>query len=410
MADALETLSTDSYVNGSSDVAGYTEVRDKVINTLMGRAAGHEITPQEHQDFELLFLNYARSVELISASTLIGFADADTVPVQPNNANASYVSTISNNTTITFSNFHGQDGSSIQVTTDGDHAGVIILLRRWDLGYWEYHMVPITLSEIGDISYIVKFHPGFTTNKTVGGIPAGTIIADWTSVLTVVKDMLYTYICPSLEISGGGSYELGTTQSPTITYKATDSSSATVSKLELYKDSGATAIETKDPATSGTQYSYNDSNITSNTVYTVKLYDGTKGFVDNDDHKKTTSINFYYKYFMGYVAKVGTSEEPAITTSALVRGLTTKTGFVAGSDVTIIGDTNTTAGAYFLVVCVPEEYSVSCKNVLGGDYVVNVLTNTVPVNIGGGSSATTKNYKVYYIGGTPSFKQLKILA
>ena len=408
MADNItyETLSTDLNVNGSNSVAGYSEVRNQIINTLMGRPAGHEITPQEHQEFELLFLNYTRSVELISASTLIGFAEADTVPVQPDNANVAYVSTISNNSTVIFSNFHGQDGSSIQVTTDGDHAGVIILLRRYDLGYWEYNLCPITLSDIGDISYVIKYVHGFTTNITVGGIAAGTKIPDNTSVLDIVRDMLYTYICPSLSISGSLSYEKGETKNVTITYKATDSSSAQVTKLELYK--GGTLLETRDPATSGTSYSYNDTNITTDTTYQVRLYDSTKRYIADSNHTKSSGVYFFYKYFMGYVAKTGTSEEPNITTSAQVRGLTTKTGFINAGSVTIVGDTNTTSQAYFLVVCVPEEYKVSCKNVLGGDYVVNSLSSTIAVNLGGGTSTQNKNYKVYYIGGTPSYKQLKI--
>ena len=400
------------YVNGSSEVAGYVETRDRIINTLMGRPVGHEITPQEHQDFELLFLNYARSVELVAASTLIGFADENTVPVQPENANCSYISTITNNATIVFNNFPNEYGTPITVTTDGDHAGVIILLRRWNLGYWEYHIVPITLSEIGDISYIVKFHPGFTTNKTVGGIPAGTEIPDNTSVLQVVKDMLFGYIAPILTISGGSDNEIGSTVSPTINYKAVNSSSASVEKLQLYK--GGTLVQDQDPAVSNTNYSYSDSNITSNTTYSVYMYDDKKGNNDGDaDHVKTTSVNFYYKYFMGYTAKVGTSEQPVINTSALVRGLTTKSDYIknvsASNPLTIIGNENTDAGAYFLVVCVPEEYEIIVQNTFGSDYVVNVLPDTVAVNLGGGSSPNTKAYKVYYVGSNPSFKNLKII-
>lgn len=399
------------YVNGSLGAAGYAETRDRIINTLMGRPVGHEITPQEHQDFELIFLNYVRSVELVSASTLIGFADENTVPVQPENANCSYISTITNNATIVFNNFPNEYGTPITVTTDGDHAGVIILLRRWDLGYWEYHIVPITLSEIGDISYVVKFHPGFTTNKSVGGIPAGTVIPDNTSVLQVVKNMLYGYIAPTLTISGGSDNEIGLTINPTINFKAVDSSSASIKKMELYKN--GTLVQDKDPAVSNTNYSYADSGITSNTTYEVHMYDDKKDFVDDSEHKKSTSVNFYYKYFMGYAEKVGTSEQPVINTSELVRGLTTKSSYVKGvsvsNPITIIGNVNTDAGAYFLVVCVPEGYKITVQNTFGSDYVVNVLPNTVDVKLGGGSSPDTKAYKVYYVGSNPSFKNLKII-
>ena len=399
------------YVNGSLGAAGYAETRDRIINTLMGRPVGHEITPQEHQDFELLFLNYVRSVELVSASTLIGFADENTVPVQPENANCSYISTITNNATIVFNNFPNEYGNPITVTTDGDHAGVIILLRRWDLGYWEYHIVPITLSEIGDISYVLNFHPGFTTNKSVGGIPAGTVIPDNTSVLQVVKNMLYGYIAPTLTISGGSDNEIGVTVSPTINYKTVNSSSAIVEKLQLYR--GGTMVQEQTSVVSNKNYSYSDSGITSNTTYEVRMYDNDKNFVDDAEHKKSTSVNFYYKYFMGYAAKVGTSEEPVINTSELVRGLTTKSSYVKGVSVsnplTIIGNVNTDAGAYFLVVCVPEGYKITVQNTFGSDYVVNVLPNTVDVKLGGGSSSDTKAYKVYYVGSNPSFKNLKII-
>ena len=144
------------------------------------------------------------------------------------------------------------------------------------------------------------------------------------------------------------------------------------------------------------------------------MTDDVKGRGSSATHDKSVSVTFYYKYFMGYVAKTGTSEKPNISTSAQVRGLTTKSNYITSIPTTIVGDTNTDSTQYFLVVCVPSEYKVACKNVLGGDYDVQVLKDEnnnvvdIAVNLGGGSSSSTKNYKVYYIGGTPSYKQLKI--
>lgn len=400
-------------VLGSNEVAGFADSKEKIIATLEGRPAGHEIQPEEHQDFALQVLNYIRSVELNAVSTLIGYADENTVPIAPNNSNCAYIGSMGNGETKTYNNFHGRDGASIQITTDIDHAAVVILLWDWKMGYWSYHLAEITIADVGDISYVVKFHPGFTPNFTVGGVQAGVEIPDGTSVLTVVKNMLFGYIAPSLTISSSvTSAEIGSIVNPTITYNGTNSSSATVTKLVLKK--GSETLETEDSPSSGTPYTYNDSGITSNTTYKVEMTDDVKGRGSSSTHDKTVSVTFYYKYFMGYVAKTGTSEKPNISTSAQVRGLTTMSDFIKSIPTTIVGDTNTDSTQYFLVVCVPSEYNVACKNALGGDYDVQVLKDEnnndveIAVNLGGGSSSSTKNYKVHYIGGTPSYKQLRI--
>ena len=400
-------------VLGSNEVAGFADSKEKIIEILEGRPAGHEILPEEHQELALKVLNYVRSVELNAVSTLIGYADENTVPINPNNSNCAYIGSMGNGETKTYYNFHGRDGASIQITTDIDHAAVVILLWDWKMGYWSYHLAEITIAEIGDISYVVKFHPGFIPNFTVGGVKAGVEIPDGTSVLTVVKNMLFGYIAPTLPISSSvTSAEIGSSVNPTITYKGTNSSSATVTKLVL--KIGSETLVTKANPSSGTAYTYNDSGITSNTTYKVEMTDDVKGRGSSATHDKSVSVTFYYKYFMGYVAKTGTSEKPNISTSSQVRGLSTKSNDITSIPTTIVGETNTNSAQYFLVVCVPSEYKVACKNVLGGDYDVQVLKDEnnnvveIAVNLGGGSSSSTKNYKVYYIGGTPSYKQLKI--
>ena len=55
-------------------MAGYDDTRNKILETLLQRPVGTEIQPENHQDFALSLLDYIRSVELISGSTLIGIA------------------------------------------------------------------------------------------------------------------------------------------------------------------------------------------------------------------------------------------------------------------------------------------------------------------------------------------------
>ena len=64
-------------------MAGYDDTKQKIIDTLMGRPNGTEIQPENHQDYALNMLDYIRSLELATTSTLIGVAYADTVPIQP---------------------------------------------------------------------------------------------------------------------------------------------------------------------------------------------------------------------------------------------------------------------------------------------------------------------------------------
>ena len=135
-------------VLGSHEVAGFADSKEKIIEILEGRPAGHEILPEEHQELALKILNYVRSVELNAVSTLIGYADENTVPIIPNNSNCSYISSMKNGETKTYNNFHGRDGASIQITTDIDHAAVVILIWDWKMGYWSYHLTEITIAVV----------------------------------------------------------------------------------------------------------------------------------------------------------------------------------------------------------------------------------------------------------------------
>ena len=85
-------------------MAGYADTRELIINTLMGRPAGTEIQPEDHQKFALQITDYVRSVELVAGNaTPIGFANADTVPVQPDNGQAVYLSSVAGAQTVIFS-------------------------------------------------------------------------------------------------------------------------------------------------------------------------------------------------------------------------------------------------------------------------------------------------------------------
>lgn len=114
---------------------GYEDTRQKILSTLMQRPNGKEIQPSEHQDFALSLLEYIRNVELISGSTLIGVADEDTVPVQSDVANGTYIAGVAQQRNITYQHFIDQNGEPISVSTGEMEAKLVIL--TWNREYWE---------------------------------------------------------------------------------------------------------------------------------------------------------------------------------------------------------------------------------------------------------------------------------
>ena len=86
-------------------MAGYSDTRQLIIDTLMGRPAGTEIKPEDHQAFALALNDYIRNVELNSGNAFIGFAKADTVPIQSDNGQCFYISTVPPDTNIIYTNF-----------------------------------------------------------------------------------------------------------------------------------------------------------------------------------------------------------------------------------------------------------------------------------------------------------------
>ena len=116
-------------------MAGYSDTRQLIIDTLMGRPSGTEIQPEDHQAFALALNDYIRSVELVAGSGVpVAFAEPNTVPVQPNNGQAVYLSSVGGDNSKTFTNFIGQDGNAISVSSSENVFKMIVLL--WNGSYW----------------------------------------------------------------------------------------------------------------------------------------------------------------------------------------------------------------------------------------------------------------------------------
>ncbi len=116
-------------------MAGYSDTRQLIIDTLMGRPAGTEIQPEDHQAFALALNDYIRNVELNSGNAFIGFAQADTVPIQSDNGQCFYISTVPQGTNIVYANFIDYEGNPISVTTPPNKMAFVTLIwntRNWD--------------------------------------------------------------------------------------------------------------------------------------------------------------------------------------------------------------------------------------------------------------------------------------
>lgn len=148
-------------------VAGYKDTKEAIIDTLMGREVGHEIQPDEHQNFALKLLDYIRSVELISGSTLIGIAEADTVPVQPDDANVAYIAGVAQERTVEFLYFIDQDGVPISVTTGEMQAKFVIL--TWNREYWSHVELDTNIISHADTAY---FFYNLLIRKTYNSVSA----------------------------------------------------------------------------------------------------------------------------------------------------------------------------------------------------------------------------------------------
>ena len=148
-------------------VAGYKDTKEAIIDTLMGREVGHEIQPDEHQNFALKLLDYIRSVELISGSTLIGIAEPDTVPVQPDDAHVAYIAGVAQDRTVEYLYFIDQDGVPISITTGEMQAKFVIML--WNTEYWSYVELDTNIISHADTAY---FFYNLLIRKTYNSVAA----------------------------------------------------------------------------------------------------------------------------------------------------------------------------------------------------------------------------------------------
>ena len=147
---------------------GYEDTRQKILSTLMQRPNNTEIQPGAHQDFALSLLEYIRSVELISGSTLIGVAEEDTMPVQSNIGNESYIAGVPSQSVIVYKNFINKYGEPISVITENESKFVILF---WNKQYWEKQEISISVSNI-DTSKFATAEQGAKADTATAEIDA----------------------------------------------------------------------------------------------------------------------------------------------------------------------------------------------------------------------------------------------
>lgn len=152
-------------------MAGYADTRQMIIDTLMGRPAGTEIQPEDHQAFALQITDYIRSVELVAGNaTPIGFADASTVPVQPDNGQAVYLSSVGGAQTVVFSNFIDQNGNAISVTSTTNVIKLVTLL--WNGQYWSSQVTSVDAVRDTINGYLFM---GVATPTTIPDVSSGKV-------------------------------------------------------------------------------------------------------------------------------------------------------------------------------------------------------------------------------------------
>ena len=265
-------------------------------------------------------------------------------------------------------------------------------------------------------------------NTPVGNLKVGDKIELGDSIFTVLTKLLTqiyppSSVTPTCTIINNGKsfstpYEVGTIVTPKLSYKYTDgkyssytssikyeviNANCTVSSVTYYHGNtelpdGTTNITLKDGNSSALKVSikYNAS--------TIKPKDSSLKEVNGIQSGTCSSSNTYkayFKYFVGYTSQA----QGLPKTSDDVRSLNKYSGFInTTSQITIVAG-NTTSEAYNLIVCVPKGGSVSAETVgVTGNHNF-IKGNEIVVNVGG---TTTQKYSVFYVEGTPVYKNLKI--
>lgn len=146
-------------------MAGYDDTYNMIISTLMGRPAGTEIQPENHQAFALNMLEYIRSLELLANAPFIGVATPTTQPVQPDDSRACYIAGVAQDRTTTFQNFRDMNGDPISITNGEMEACLVIFV--WDGQYWSAETVPTNIISSADQAY---FFYNLTIRKTYDSV------------------------------------------------------------------------------------------------------------------------------------------------------------------------------------------------------------------------------------------------
>lgn len=126
----------------------YDSIRQLILDTLTNRALGLEIQPEAHEKMDLAILDYIKEVESVTTSTLMGIAEVDTAPVQPNDSNVVYLGTILTDSSKTYINFKDSTGSSITVTTGDEESYLLAFI--WNKSYWILNKIPTSVIANGD--------------------------------------------------------------------------------------------------------------------------------------------------------------------------------------------------------------------------------------------------------------------
>lgn len=146
-------------------MAGYDDTYNMIISTLMGRPAGTEIQPENHQAFALNMLEYIRSLELLANAPFIGVATPTTQPVQPDDSRACYIAGVAQDRTTVFQNFRDMNGDPISITNGEMEACLVIFV--WNGQYWSAETVPTNIISSADQAY---FFYNLTIRKTYNSV------------------------------------------------------------------------------------------------------------------------------------------------------------------------------------------------------------------------------------------------
>jgi hypothetical protein len=146
-------------------MAGYDDTYNMIISTLMGRPAGTEIQPENHQAFALNMLEYIRSLELLANAPFIGVATPTTQPVQPDDSRACYIAGVAQDRTTIFQNFRDMNGDPISITNGEMEACLVIFV--WNAQYWSAETVPTNIISSADQAY---FFYNLTIRKTYNSV------------------------------------------------------------------------------------------------------------------------------------------------------------------------------------------------------------------------------------------------